>query len=156
METITSADIQTQRAGERLAAALEASPAARKQILALHKQAEDIAAKAAAVEVEQLRAFATLESLKQARAAATADLAELLQLKRAAENTDVEAKNQVTRLLSGNRANDPFARTNFLLALDSLARLQVLAPVLPELLAEKQATIERLDAQIATLGSPVK
>jgi hypothetical protein len=149
MENLTAAsDIQEQRKNERLTAALEAAPIAKKQIAALRKKAEAIAAEAAEVEAKQVQAFATLESLKQARAAATVDLATLLQLKLSADNANVETKSQIIRLLASNRGLDPFGKTNFLLTIDSIARLKVIAPMLPELLAEKQATIERLDEQI--------
>jgi hypothetical protein len=152
MEITSAHDIQQQRTSEKLSAALAAAPVAKKQIAALRKQAEDIAAKAEAAERTQVQAYANLEGLKQARAAASADLAELLQLQQAADNTDVEAKIQIVRLLASNRANDVFGKSNFLLSLDSLARLKVIAPAMPELLAEKQATAAALDRQIRDLS----
>jgi uncharacterized coiled-coil DUF342 family protein len=151
MET-TALDIQAKRAAERITIALEAAPIVQKQITTLRKKAEALAAEAEVAERAQVQAFANLEGLKQARAAASADLAELLQLQQAADNTDVEAKIQIVRLLASNRANDVFGKSNFLLSLDSLARLKVIAPAMPELLAEKQATAAALDRQIRDLS----
>jgi len=139
METATTTlDIQQRRTSERLANALEAAPASKKQI------------------AEQLRAWSEAQALTRARAAATADLADLRQLKAAADNVDAEARSQIIRLLAGNRAGagDPFARTNALRALDDLCRLKAIAPILPELIAEKEASIKRLDEQVKGNASP--
>ena len=154
MEITPAQDIQVQRREEQLCAAMETAPVGtKKQIAALRKKAELSLAEADRAEREQVQAHANLEELKQARLAATADLNELQRLAQGAANVDSEARNQVTRLLGGNRGNDPFAKTNFLLGLDALSRLLVLKPLLPELLAEKEAALSLINDQIKGMDS---
>lgn len=154
MDTTTTFDIQQQRIEERLIAAMDAAPKnTKRQINALRAKAEEALAMADSAEAKQVASCAALAALKQDRVNAAADLNELQQLAQGAANADGEAKNLIVRYLAGNRGIDPFAKSNFLLGLDAISRLKVIAHLLPPLLAAKQAAIERLDEELAKLGS---
>ena len=153
MET-TTFDIQQQRIEERLVAAMAAAPSnTKKQILALRKKADDLVIAADAAERAQVASYAALASLKLDRSNASADLNELQQLAAGLGSIDIAARDLVMHWLASNRGNDCTGRANFVAGLDSLCRLQLLAPVLPTLISEKEAALSLINDRIKGMDS---
>ena len=141
--------IQSQRASERQAAAMKIAPPKANQVAALRSKAAKVAAEAEAVENSAIQAYAALENLLERRATTLSDGALYRRLA-----TDVETSNSAARAAAVQlvRANDLVTRQSALMALDSLTRTAVLAPLIPMLLEEYTATAAELGKQILAVA----
>jgi hypothetical protein len=151
---ISPFDVQQQVIEQRLVSAMAAAPAGTKrQIAALRRKAEEALAQADESEAKQVQACALLASLKLDRSNAAADLGELRQLEGGLGTIGEAARGLVLRWLGSNRGNDVNGQRNFATGLDALCRLQLLAPVLPTLISEKEAALSLINDQIKGMDS---
>ena len=152
METATdNFDIQQQRAGERLTAALKIAPKKSARIVALQAKAAEVAAAAAAAEAEAVQAYSALEDLLSRRVAALADAQVYRQLSAEAENAVETGRAAVAKFAACSRSNDGQGRESALRAFDSIARIRAVAPTLPPMVKEADAAVDALAQEIQAL-----
>jgi hypothetical protein len=137
--------IQTQRAEERKAEALKIAAPKAKKVAELRLKASAIAAQADAAEADAIQGFLDLKSLLERRAVTLSEIALYSRLSAEVEASKLAARNAAVRLVT---ARDPIGQAGAMLTLDNLARLAVLAPVIPTLLDEHTATAAELGNQI--------
>jgi hypothetical protein len=142
--------IQDERREQRKAAAMKTAPPKAKQVAALRSKAAEAAAQADAAEAEAIREHTALESLLERRVAALAEAALYRRLVSDVETSHEGARVAAIQLI---KAADLVTRQSALLALDSLARVAILAPVVKPLLDETTATAADLGSQIHALAA---
>jgi hypothetical protein len=146
---LATIDIQQQRTEERQAEALKIAAPRAKHVADLRSKAAEIAAEADAAEAKAVQGYAALESLLERRVAVLSDVAMVQRLAADVEGSKKAARAAAIQFI---RAQDLVGKQSVLLALDSLARLMVLAPVVPKMLEEFSDAAAELDKQIQAVA----